>query len=148
MSNVPEHVDYEMESMRRNPVIADLFWRMRLMNQRGFGLGNITEKTNRLFHDGKNHVIYSVSPSFFRVRIDNANYEAGEEQAEKTALPADRAMVIFSIMRVNPRATMKELSAKTGIPERTISREIASLKGNGRLKVEGKTSAKTWVVVD
>ena len=145
---VPEHVDYEMESMRRNPVIADLFWRMRLMNRRGSGLENITEKTNRLFHDGKNHVIYSVSPSFFRVRIDNANYEAGEEQAEKTALPTDRATAILSIMRVNPRATMQELSAETGIPERTISREIALLKENGRLKVKGKTSAKTWVVVD
>ena len=45
------------------------------------------EVLQSLDYDGKNHVIYSVSPSFFRVRIDNANYEAGEEQAEKTALP-------------------------------------------------------------
>ena len=51
-------------------------------------------------------------------------------------------------MRVNPRATIQELSTETGIPERTISREIALLKENGRLKAEGKTSAKTWVVID
>lgn len=145
---VPEHVDYEMESMRRNPVIADLFWRMRLMNRRGSGLENITEKTNRLFHDGTNHVTYSVSPSFFRVRIENANFVATEKNEKKISISADRAGTILSIMRANPRATVPEISSQTGIPERTIFREIALLKNHGRLKVEGNTSAKIWVVVD
>ena len=125
---MPEHVDYEMESMRRNPVIADLFWRMRLMNRRGSGLENITEKTNRLFHDGKNHVVYSVTPSFFRVRIDNANFVAAEKNEKKASISVDRAEAILSIMRTNPRATVPEISSQTGIPERTIFREIALLK--------------------
>lgn len=56
--------------------------------------------------------------------------------------------MILAIMRADPRITVSEICAKTEIPERTVYREISVLKENGRVKTEGKTSAKTWVVMD
>ncbi len=71
---LPKYIDYNFESMRRNPGIADLFWRLGYMNRRGSGLLKITNRTAALFGGDKTHVTYQTRNSFFVVTIDNANY--------------------------------------------------------------------------
>lgn len=50
---IPRVVNYPFESMRRNPYIADVFWRLGYMNRRGSGLAKITNSTSKLFNDKK-----------------------------------------------------------------------------------------------
>lgn len=72
---IEKTVDQVVASERRNPVIADVFARMKFMERRGSGLKKITDKTNALFDDGRSHVEYYSDTSYFKVTIYNANYE-------------------------------------------------------------------------
>ncbi len=45
---IQEYDIYSIRSMRRNPVIADLFYRMKYMERRGNGLRKIVSETEKL----------------------------------------------------------------------------------------------------
>lgn len=72
----------EIESIRRNPVIADLFHRMKYMERRGSGLKKILDETAKLpgYTDELKPQFRSTSTSFFVV-LKNVNYatSAGDE---------------------------------------------------------------------
>lgn len=65
----------EIESIRRNPVIADLFHRMKYMERRGSGLKKILDETAKLpgYTDELKPQFRSTSTSFFVV-LKNVNY--------------------------------------------------------------------------
>ena len=65
----------QIGSYRRNPVIADLFHRMRFMERRGSGLHRIISETERLpgYQDSMRPVFLSDQSSF-KVIIYNVNY--------------------------------------------------------------------------
>lgn len=138
---IPEVVDYTMESTRRNPIIADVFNRMNLMNRRGSGLSNITNRTNALFNDGQNHVFYKADGGFFIVKIENAlsnknqKIEEGKQIIE-SLMPVYGILTIneakvFGEIKSNPSITYNGLVEKTGISRRTIARIIISLEKKG-----------------
>lgn len=62
-------------SVRRNPVIADLFHRMKYMERRGSGLKKIINETEKLpgYTEDRKPEFYST-PSDFRVVLKNVNY--------------------------------------------------------------------------
>lgn len=62
-------------SVRRNPVIADLFHRIKYMERRGSGLKKILSETKKLpgYSEQMKPEFYS-SPSDFRVMMKNINY--------------------------------------------------------------------------
>jgi ATP-dependent DNA helicase RecG len=64
-------------SARRNPVIADLFHRMKFMERRGSGLTKILSETAKLpgYNDRLKPEFFST-PSDFRVVLKNVNYSA------------------------------------------------------------------------
>lgn len=63
-------------SMRRNPVIADIFHRMKYMERRWSGLKKIISETEKLpgYTSNEKPEFYSSSTDF-RVVFRNANYE-------------------------------------------------------------------------
>lgn len=67
----------EIESTRRNPVIADLFHRMKYMERRGSGIRKILNETAKLpgYTDEFKPQFHSTSTSFF-VILKNVNYWA------------------------------------------------------------------------
>ena len=69
----------EVPSIRRNPILADIFARMKFMGRRGSGVNKIKNGTNRLFADGNNHVEFNATDTHFSVVIYNANYEKDKE---------------------------------------------------------------------
>lgn len=137
---IPECVTTTLESTRRNPIIADLFWRMKYMNRRGSGLANITFKTNVLFNDGKNHVRYDVTPYSFVVLIDNSN-------VSKTNLGENDARLI-DFLRENEGASIQFISSSLDIPKSTIGFKIQKLKEKGLIENKGTTRKSKWVVHD
>ena len=66
---------FNIESQRRNPVIADLFHRMRFMERRGSGLRDIVGETAKLpgYSEEMKPEFVSTNSSF-RVVIKNVNY--------------------------------------------------------------------------
>ncbi len=72
-------------SARRNPVIADLFHRMKFMERRGSGLTKILNETAKLpgYEDRMKPEFFST-PSDFRVVLKNVNYSTVIDTAQVT----------------------------------------------------------------
>ena len=74
----------DVESVRRNPIIADLFHRMKFMERRGSGIRKIFDETAKLpgyTADFKPEV--RSTPASFHVVLKNVNYLAGEQDGEQ-----------------------------------------------------------------
>lgn len=153
---IPEVVDYTMESTRRNPIIADVFNRMNLMNRRGSGLSNITNRTNALFNDDQNHVFYKTDGGFFIVRIENAS-QSHNRKLKKRIDIIETLFPIYGVLTINeskvyaeiknePSITYDTLVEKTDIPRRTIARVIASLESKGFIERKG-TKKDNWTIL-
>ena len=82
----------EIESERRNPVIADLFHRMKFMERRGSGIKKILEETSMLpGYDESKKTTFLSSPNFFTVVLKNMNYNAENATAEQVTPPSHGA---------------------------------------------------------
>lgn len=139
---IPEYVDAVLESTRRNPILADLFWRMKYMNRRGSGLANITAKTNALFMDGENHVRFKVTPYSFWVTIDNAKNHTKE-------LPGDLSETeskLVAYLRENKNASISEIVGAIGLSKTTVSLKIQKLKNEDVIENKGTTRKNIWVI--
>lgn len=67
----------EIDSVRRNPVIADLFHRMKFMKRHGNGIKKILDETAKLpgYTDELKPTFHSTHSSFF-VTLKNVNYSS------------------------------------------------------------------------
>ncbi len=67
----------EIDSVRRNPVIADLFHRMKFMEHRGSGIKKILDETAKLpgYTEELKPTFHSTHSSFF-VTLKNMNYSS------------------------------------------------------------------------
>lgn len=76
----------KLKSERRNPVIADLFHRMKYMERRGSGLKKIVNETKKLhgYSDKLLPEFYSTHSSF-TVVLKNMNYNPATSTAEASA---------------------------------------------------------------
>ena len=73
--SIQEYDIYNIRSMRQNPVIADLFHRMKYMERRGSGLRKIVSETEKL--PGYTEAYkpeFSSTATDFRVILKNVNY--------------------------------------------------------------------------
>lgn len=74
--SIQEYDIYSMRSMRRNPIIADLFHRMKYMERRGSGLRKIVTETEKLPGYSEKYKPEFFSSSIdFRVVLKNVNYD-------------------------------------------------------------------------
>ncbi len=135
---VPKHVDYPFESMRRNPNIADVFWKMGYMNRRGSGLAKITDSTNALFKDGNNHVMFQIRNSFFVVTIDNANYRPDLYHA----LNERQKAIINALMKTQKNISL--LAKEINADRKTIRNDLLLLEEMGLVTATGTTRSKVW----
>lgn len=137
---IPKVVDYPFESMRRNPFIADVFYKLGYMNRRGSGLAKITNATSKLFNDKKEHVTYQIRNSFFVVTIDNANYKPLE-----TLDLTERQRNILDYLKSN-NSTLTNLSIAFRLDRKTIRKELETLENLNLIESKGATSNKSWRV--
>ena len=73
--SIQEYDIYSIRSMRRNPVIADLFHRMKYMERRGSGLRKIVSETEKLpGYTAAYKPEFSSTATDFRVILKNVNY--------------------------------------------------------------------------
>lgn len=152
---VPHIVNDIVESKRRNPVIADLFHRLKLMNRRGSGLANITNRTNRLFGDGANHVFYRSDDEFFLVRIDNANFRHHKETDEKSgALARTKSESlsktdadVLKLIGSSRYMTANEMARVLSISRSTVIRAANHLTTGGYIARFGSNKSGHWEVI-
>ena len=151
---INKELEDNIPSIRRNPILADIFARMKFMDRRGSGFDKIVNGTNRLFDDQENHVEFYATETHFSVVIYNANYENSDRGTINGTINGiingtinENEKIIYTLMKENPKITVTEIIEKTNIPRRTINRIITSLKEKEMIDREGSNKGGHWKIL-
>lgn len=136
----------DVASIRRNPMICDIFSRLKLMERRGSGLRKIIDEYPE-----------DVAPAFrstaqtFVVTLPNLNYNAvsmpsGIGVGIENGIESNADKILKSIL-ADPKITQKGLSEDTGISLRTIGRELKNLRETGIIRRVGPDRGGHWEIV-
>lgn len=143
----------KVPSIRRNPILADIFARMNYMDRRGSGFEKIRLWTNRLFKDKKqNHVEFFAYSSHFMIVIYNANYVKGKEIVEEKANKGQiKGQInvkekIIEEMLLNPRVSVEELTKTLNLSTKVIRNHLDELRIDGFIEREGSKKTGNWIV--
>ena len=148
-SNVP--------SKRRNPVIADIFSRIRYMERRGSGFRKVMDayRTSVNYTTDKEPKFVSNGTAFF-VTLYNLNYRSNDESGNVNGNESgnvngnvklsEKELSVLSALQESGDITNQQLIAKLGIPQRTISRILSKLKDNGLIERIGSDKNGQWKV--
>jgi ATP-dependent DNA helicase RecG len=150
---------FEMESERRNPVLADLFHRMKYMDRRGSGLKKIVSETKKLHGYSDEFVpMFHSTHSNFKVVLKNVNYtEATEVKTGVRGINGglfggingginDVQNSILALLRENPTITLPVVADTLDITKRKVEYHISQLKLYGLVEREGAKKNGRWIV--
>ena len=131
-------------SRRRNPVIADIFNRLRYMDRRGSGFKKIVEDYQMYANvsNGAKPVFRSELSSFF-ITLPNLQYVVKDVVKDVVKEQAD----ILSIMAENPTVTAAELASMLGLTSRHIQRLIKDLVEKEIIRREGGRKLGKWIIL-
>ncbi len=132
---INKELNNNIPSIRRNPILADIFARMKFMDRRGSGFDKIVNGTNRLFDDNKNHVEFYATETHFSVVIYNANYNDAQNEMEN---------LIIQLIEKNKYITRQEMAEKIGKSKATVERVIKKSK---KIKYIGSSKKGYWEIV-
>ena len=148
---------YNVSSSRRNPVLADLFARMDLMERRGSGLRKIIEayELEEKYKIKLKPEFRSTESAFFTV-LKNLNYEGqsegknegqneGKNEGQKLK-PKDRQERIIHIMKDTKNITALELSKLLFVSVSTIERDLKKLTDEKVIEYTGSAKDGYWIV--
>ena len=138
-----------IESERRNPILADLFHRMRYMERRGSGLKKIINETKNLPGYKEELKPKFHSDTSFRVIIYNVNYTIGGESGGTNGgisggTNESRIDKIIMVIENDNKITVSAIADKLGLPKRTVERDIAALKKQNKIRHVGSTKSGYW----
>ena len=96
-SFIQEQNIMEISSLRRNPIIADLFNRVHLMERRGSGLKKIISSyQNAINYTQEKEVEFKSTQKDFKVILKNLNYKVAIKSGDKVAIKSGDKVVIKS----------------------------------------------------
>ncbi|KGF07165.1 ATPase AAA [Tissierellia bacterium S7-1-4] len=151
----------DVSSSRRNPIIADVFARMDLMERRGSGLRKIIEA-----YEAEDNYKEELKPEFkstessFITILKNLNYDTqnvtqndgqseGQNEGEnegKKLKPKDRRKRIVKLMKENSNITTIELSHLLLVSVSTIERDLKVLTDEKTIEYIGSAKNGYWKV--
>ena len=141
----------EVSSERRNPILANVMAQLDYMEKRGSGLTRICNETKAL--DGyKDELkpIFKSTPTQFQTIIfattDTQNVGDNDGDMSETKL-TERQQIILNLIKESPTITGKQMSEILSVSQRTIERDIFTLKKLGVLKHKGKDNDGIWVIL-
>ena len=94
-SFIQEQNIMEISSLRRNPIIADLFNRIHLMERRGSGLKKIISSyQNAINYTQEKEVEFKSTQKDFKVILKNLNYKVAIKSGDKVAIKSGDKVAI------------------------------------------------------
>ena len=130
-------------SQRRNPLIADLFRRIEMVEAWGRGMPLILKYApDVVFREIGNLFIVSFNrPSFLEQEGE------GEAAAQETTQETTQEKILAGL-RAEPTLTRKLLAQRLGISEDGVKYHLNKLKAAGRIRHVGPTKGGRWEVVE
>ena len=144
-------------SVRRNELIADLFYRLDKVERIGMGIEQMKEAMalaglkepvfemdgffKAIFFRPKREDIFPLQKNEKTEKEPEVIQETGENAREKTGEK------IINLIKENPKITTKELADKTGVSIKGIEWNIKELKDKGLLRRIGADRGGHWEMV-
>ena len=157
-SPIQERDIMHITSRRRNPILADIFSRLRYMERRGSGF-------KKICFDYSNHKNYNenLHPKFYSDQLDfiltlyNLNYV--EKQDETTLVPQSSPKFpkvpqsspkylsdLLNLIQEQPEATVIQYAQIIGVTERMIKKHLKTLKDLGAIRRIGSNRRGYWQI--
>ena len=138
-------------SKLRNPILADVFGRLRLMERRGSGFKKILDayESEERYTDYLKPQFYTDGYNFF-LTLWNLNYaydktqNKAQNKAQNGAL-SDREYLLL-LLRENPSATQTELAEIMNKSRRSVQMLMKELIDDGIVERVGSKKMGTWIV--
>lgn len=139
-------------SIRRNEIIADLFFRMDKVERVGMGIKKMKEAMNAaglrepIFEpDSFFRAVFFRSPDF---ALKDTKPSSVKKFGEKFGEGSVKSSVkLLAFLAENTTATAGEAAAVLGISKRAVEKNLAALKAKGLLKRIGPDKGGHWEVV-
>lgn len=144
----PETIKLPHKSHPYNQLIADVLYKSTWLENWGTGVARMISfcKAQNLpepYYEITNGFVTIVFP---RQKISQQNNEKHIEQGKTTKL-TDRQTIILQALKDNGMETIQHLAKTLGVTPRTIERDISTLRANGLITKESKSSHSPWVVL-
>ena len=159
-------------SKRRNPLLADFFSRLGLMERRGSGMRKIIDAYKQYEHLTTYHAPeFNSNSSEFHVTLWNLNYVEEEESEflkekkeflkgpdeflkgkkeflkdEKEFLKVKR--MIYKMVSTNPQITVAKMSVTIGVSDRQVRKYIKKMTDLNLIIREGGRKNGSWKIID
>ena len=150
-----------ISSVRRNPVIADLFGRLGYMERTGSGIGRILELYKddsvkpSFFSDGSAFFVTFPKLTFSDIQTPRLSRVASGSHADMTdnklnltdnpqKITDKKSAILMYIKRRGTCVANKDITAFLGVSEATAKRYLGALVRDGALIAEGKNKARRY----
>ena len=134
-------------SKLRNPILADVFGRMRLMERRGSGFKKILDayEEEERYKEELKPIFYTDVYNFF-LTLWNLNYayDKAQNKAQKSQM-TDREHILL-LLKENPSLTQVELSEMMDKSRRTVQMLMKELLDEGTIERIGSKKKGSWLV--
>lgn len=142
-----------IRSRRRNPVLADIFSRLKYMERRGSGFKKICQD-----YSIQSNYREELRPRFYSDNYDfvltlyNLNYGVGNGATE--ALPQTAPNIsgnieqFLKVLRMFPGGTIPQLAKESGLSERMVKYYIRFLKESGSVRRVGTNRKGYWEIME
>jgi len=130
-------------STRRNPVIADIFARLGLMERQGSGLGKIIHG-----YESANNFLPGKEPAFFSDRTQFVVVLKNLNKGVSVDIDVDDAAknTILRLIGKNPRVSQKAVAEKLHVSYRKAQAIMSSLQAKGIISRVGEARSGYWRV--
>jgi len=149
----------DVPSIRRNPLVCDVFSRLKLMERRGSGLRKILDE----YPENAAPQFRSTEQSFI-VTLQNLNPGkalsplgdgvdggnngvVGIDDGVDDGGQGNNAKMLLRVIATKPTSTQKDMATKTGLSVRTIVREMKRLRESGVIRRVGSDRSGCWEIV-
>ncbi|MCF0207423.1 MAG: putative DNA binding domain-containing protein [Bacteroidales bacterium] len=151
---VQEHELFKVKSKRRNPIIADIFSRLRYMERRGSGFKKICEsyRIQPHFRDELIPMFYSDSGEF-TLTLWNMNYGSPKFPKVPQSSPkfpdlSQAVNMLLEQLVKTPSATINELGEALNVSPRMVKKYLQILKTHNAITRIGSNRNGSWLVND
>ena len=159
-------------SKRRNPLLADFFSRLGLMERRGSGMRKIIDAYKQYEHLTTYHAPeFNSNSSEFHVTLWNLNYVEEEEseflkekkeflkgpneflKEKKEFLKDEKEFrkvkrMIYKMVSTNPQITVARMSVTIGLSDRQVRKYIKKMTDLNLIIREGGRKNGSWKIID
>ena len=159
----------KIPSKRRNPILADIFSRLKYMERRGSGFKKIlADYKGQVEFDETKMPVFEADNDDFILTLYNLNYgssyatqanenvienviEISEEKIKKLMPEYSRkklakACEILKMISENPNISIDELRIALDVTDRTIARYISELKDKDIIERKGPDNVGKWEI--